>query len=260
MDDIVKKELVETVASRIHEVRCDGELKAFYKRLAEALSAGVSVKDALERACLKGGKKRNEYWLDSAMTSLREVEFETGLQSFESFKKLVKKGFIEVKRFTSRILTNEEIKKAGINYKAETKEENILRPFGLLSNDSKKENIMGAISAVSVLEIYLKRGYTLEQLGSEELKDEIGTLIHADWMKRNKVNSNNEYLFVSYSKLDDWTKQQDLDIFKTLLNVVEKNPEKYAVSKEDGLSPINAEVYEQKVLSSKQNDNLGIHN
>ena len=59
-------------------------------------------------------------------------------------------------------------------------------------------------------------------LENSEIRNLIGVGIHTDWMKRNP-NHPNESLKVSYSELDDWTKQQDLTIFDALIKVVKKN-------------------------------------
>ena len=248
METKVRSELMMLSASKVHEAWCEGELKAFYGRMQENLKDGANVGAALRQACIKGGKKRNEIELDIGWLDGHGVSTYTALQTYDGFKALVDKGVIEVKRFTGRNLTKDEQKKAGTNYNPETQEENILRPFSALSIDSQKENVSAAVSAVTVYEAFLKRGATVEQLKQEDMREAIGTLIHADWMRRNPKTASNSYLYVPYAELGDWEKQQDLDVFFAMLEIVESNPEKYFVDKEFGLTPINVKGVEENVL------------
>ena len=282
MTEEAKKELVEEAASKVHTAWCKGELKGFHKRFLEAVENErkeyeakirseaenefmltihgdmMGSGKALQTACFKGDKRRNVARLSEDAYGQNWIWAK--MQTFEGFLELIGGGYITVQRFTARNLTEEEIKVAGENYNPKTKEENILRGFKYLSADSKRENIQAAIGAVKVYEEYLKRGYTIEQLRSPEMREEIGKLIHADWMSRNKINSSNAHLFVSFDELDDWTKQQDLDVFYALLDIAEKNPEKYAVDRVEGLKPIDANAYEDSVMYVTNNDEYWLRN
>ena len=274
MEKEIRKELAEMAAASVHEAWCMGELKGFHQRYLAAVEAeskqkseedefmsyvlGVDSRGALDKACFKGDKKRNEVSLSDKAYGQNWIWAK--MSTLEGFLSLIADGYIKVKRFTRRDLTQEEIQAAGKNYNPQTKEENILRPFKRLSAASKEENMSAAIGAVKIYEEYLRRGYTVEQLRSPELRDEIGTLIHADWMQRNKINKGNEHLFVPYAELDDWTKQQDLDVFYAMLEVVEKNPERYAVERVDGLRPLNAKGVESEILSIRDNDDYWLRN
>ena len=100
---------------------------------------------ALKAACMKNGKPRNEVEIDAEYMALNEVSISKQIETFEGFKELVDAGYIVVKRFASRTLTAEEQVEAGSNYKTETKEENILRPFEELSAHSQDENLKAAV-------------------------------------------------------------------------------------------------------------------
>ena len=129
-------------------------------------------------------------------------------------------------------LAEEEIKKAGKNYK--NGEENILRDFRQLSSASKKENLEAAIGAYNVYEKLSKAGISIDAMeNNPEIKNIIGVAIHTDWLKRN-VNHPDDSLKVSYDKLDSWTKQQDLTVFSALLGVVKANGNKYLVEPVSG--------------------------
>ncbi len=67
-------------------------------------------------------------------------------------------------------------------------------------------------------------------------------------MTHTGFTSANSYLFVSYDELDDWTKQQDLDVFKAVLDEINKKKEAYKVEREDGLPKIDSLAVEQAVL------------
>ncbi len=246
-----RQELCMKAAGRVHAAWCEGELKGFYNRFIDAYKEDVTPGQALHEACLKNGKPRNEIDLDTTWLMFHEVTTHNRLKSFEGFKELFNKGVIAVKRFTARELTEEEKKNAVFgNYKEETGEENILRPFEELSAASQKENLDAAKGAVAVLEEYFKRGFTVEQLMSKEMEAEIGTLIHADWMKRNKPTENNRYMFVAFDKLDDWTKQQDLDVFFAMLEEYSMEPKKYEVPREEGLEPLDIAKAEKEALDA----------
>lgn len=218
-----KEKLIIEVAALVHEDWCKQELEAFYNRTKKIYMSGdKSIKDALNGACYKGDTKRNEIFIDVPFMVGNETFSDNCLDSFDSFIKLIKLGGLEVKRFTTRNLTDEEIKireKLG-DYKSESKEENILVDFKLLSKDSQKENLDAAISAYAVFEDMLNAGISLDEMyNSPEIRNQIGIGIHTDWLKRNP-NHSNDSLKVPYSELDDWTKQQDLTVFDALLKVV----------------------------------------
>lgn len=247
-----KNELIINAASKVHEAWCEGELRAFYNRFVEALKTEKTPGLALGKACYKGDRKRNEAEvLDADFLSSHPAFVSRHLETFEGFKHLINKGWLAVKRFTKRSVTKEEQERLGDDYNKETQEENILKPFYDLSADSQKENLQAAMGAAYVYEEYMKRGATLEQFETEEAKKAVGTLIHASWMSRNERTETNKHLFIPYSELDDWTKQQDLDVFNALLEEVKKNPEKYAVEKEEGKFALCPEARETQILDEK---------
>lgn len=243
-----RDKLAMKAASKVHEAWCDGELRAFHKRLLEAIKTSGSYNEAFDKACMKGGKRRNEFEIDRNWVILNPVTFANRLQTYEGFKELFDKGYITIKRFTARELTAEEQERAGSDYNPQTKEENILRPFEELSAASQAENLAAAQGAVYVYEECLKRGATLEELASGENQDTIGTLIHADWMSRNAKNDNNSYLFVPFAELDDWTKGQDLDVFMATLEVASADKDAYAVEVEPGLPLLDPAAAEKAAL------------
>lgn len=247
-----RQELVMEAAAKVHEAWCRGELQAFYGRFVAEKQNGASIQDALQSACNKNGKPRNEVELDTKWLNEHTSVVNKALETFENFMSLLDCEVVVVKRFTKRTLTDEEQKRMGSgNYKADSQEENILRPFKKLSADSQKENLEAAKGALSVYEEYAKRGATLDELSSPENKKDIGTLIHADWMRRNELTDANKHLFVPYEELDDWTKQQDLDVFDALIQEVQKTPEKYSVEVEQDLKNISPEAIEKSVLDAK---------
>ncbi len=248
-----RDQLVIDVATKVYEVWCKGELRAFYERFNAVMENGAQRPgNALGEACNKNGKTRNAIELDTDWLMEYTSTVTDALKTFEGFMKLFESEAIVVKRFTKRTLTEEEQKRAGKgNYRAETQEENILRPFQKLSADSQRENLEAAKGAVYVYEEYAKRGTTLEQFSSEEVKRAVGTLIHADWMRRNERTEANKHLFVPYKELDEWTKQQDLDVFNALITEVKKNKNKYAVAKEEGLMELHPDAQEEAILDLK---------
>ena len=242
MNEQTKQELAMKAAAKVHAAWCEGELKAFHKRLVAALEEGKTVAEAMEQACFKGDKRRNGFELHGEIDASK-------LTTFEGFMEQIKSGEIEVMRFTGRTLTEAEQAKAGKHYV--NGQENILRPFEELSAASQAENLSAAVGAVAVYEEYAKRGATLEMLLSKEAQRPIGMLIHADWMERNPVTENNSYLFVKFDSLDDWTKGQDLDVFYAALGVIMEDPAKYAVAKEDNLPDLNPTARENAVIEAK---------
>lgn len=253
-----KEDLIIEAASVVYEDWCEQEYLAFFKRAREAYIKGESVSTALNLACYKGEQKRNE--VSIALNDMFDAEATMGmgyfdpnmntniLSSFEYFMTFVKASTIKIKRFTKRNLTMEEQLENSLSgdYKVETGEENILRPFRSLSADSKIENLDAAIGAYNVFETFSKAGISVAQMEiDEKLRNLIGVAIHVDWLKRNKEHPNSS-LKVAYSELDDWTKQQDLTVFNALLSVVKAN--NISIGKVDGYTLPDYLVEEQIVL------------
>lgn len=245
-----KEQLIIAAAARVHAAWCEEELKAFYGRLTNEMKLGGNVDEMLTNAGIKNGKVRNLVSINR--TNIFSDEWiKAQLSTFEGFKKLIEDGVIKVERFVSRELTKEEIAKAGEDYNATTKQENILRPFEKLSASSQTENLQAAESAVAVYEEMSKCNVGLEQLTSGKFKTEIGVKIHADWMRRNASrNEDSPELFVEYAALDEWVKGQDLTVFNAMLEEVKLNKEKYEVKGEKNQKFNSNDVYaeEQEVL------------
>ena len=221
-----KEDLIIEAASLVHEDWCNQELEAFFNRAKKIYIEGEkNISKALYGACYKNNVKRNELDIDISFMVGHETMAAQCLDDFDSFMRLVKIGAIEIKRFTSRNLTDEE-KKVNLNtgdYKEETNEENILRDFSSLSAASKIENLQAAISAYTVFEQLSKLGINIgEMVNNPNVRNVIGIGIHTDWLKRN-LDHPNESLKVPYSELDDWTKQQDLTVFDAMIKVVKKH-------------------------------------
>ena len=236
-------------ASKVHEDWCNQELFGFFWRLQDTLKKSETPGLALGAACYKGEQKRNEIVLDIPYMQSYDTTFKNVVNNgdFDQFKsQFVDRGNIEVMRFAKRSLTDEEIRKAGNNYR--NGEENILRPFKELSADSKKENLEAAIGACNVYEEMCKAGVSIEEMEvNTEIRNMIGIAIHADWLKRN-MNHPNESLKVPYAELDSWTQQQDLTVFGALLDVVKKNKNLYFINKEEGFVLPDYEAEERKIL------------
>lgn len=249
MEQNLSEELIISAAAQVHEDWCNQELKAFFGRAQEARKVTNSPGDALRQACYKGDQKRNEVDLDVGYLVGHETYASRCLDDFEVFKSLVDSTAIEVKRFANRDLTPEEAAKAGTNYK--DGQENILRPFIELSSDSKKENLEAAIGAFNVYVQMSQAGISIEQMKNDpEMQGLIGVAIHTDWLKRNMDHPNDE-LKVPYSDLDEWTQQQDLTVFNALLNVVEKNKDRFAVAPVEGVSLPDYQEEERSLLGQK---------
>lgn len=241
-----KEQLINNAAARVHAAWCEEELKAYYSRYLEARKT-TDVKTALEQACLKNGQKRNEVEINlSKNFTIKSLEQK--LLTFKSFLQTCKEGrVLSVKRYTTRTLTTAEQKAAGKNYI--DGQENILRPFEHLSSASKQENLSAAIDAAAVYIELAKRGATLSKLRRDKFKEIIGTLIHADWIKRNSSSvSSRPELFVPYDKLDSWVAGQDLTVFYALLDEVEANPKLYEVKVEKDLPSIDHFAEERAAL------------
>lgn len=237
MDKNLSEDLIMQAASSVHADWCIQELKAFYERAKVAYQEIGNPGEALRKACFKGDQKRNEVIIDGPYLNFHVTLASKIFDSFEDFMKAFDVGAIDVKRFVKRNLTSEEKRHqtyGEYNYKEETGEENILRPFARLSADSKKENLEAAQGAYNVYVQMSKAGISIEDmLNNPEIRDTIGVAIHTDWLKRN-MDHPNESLKVPYSQLDEWTKNQDLVVFDALLGVVKKNLEQYKVMSEEG--------------------------
>lgn len=246
MDQNLKEELIIEAASKVHEDWCNEELKAFFNRGSQIFDKTNNIRKSLEEACFKNGQRRNELEFDAPYLVSHDVLAGSCLTDFNSLKRLITVGAIEVKKFARRELTEEEIKKAGKNYK--NGEENILRDFRQLSSASKKENLEAAIGAYNVYEKLSKASISIDAMeNNPEIKNIIGVAIHTDWLKRN-VNHPDDSLKVSYDKLDSWTKQQDLTVFSALLGVVKANGNKYLVEPVSGEKIPNYFDEEQELL------------
>lgn len=244
-----REELIVKAASKVHEDWCMSEYRAFFERGQQALKNGAPrVREALEQACFKGEQKRNEVYFDTELLVRSNATAQSCLDDFDIFMTVVGYGGFEVARFAKRTLTPEEQTKAGIHYKKETGEENILRPFLKLSADSKKENLDAAIGAFNVYEELSKAGISIEQMQSDsEILGIIGVAIHADWLKRN-MDHPNDSLKVPYDQLDSWTQQQDITVFNALLSIVKEKREKYAIAPVEGYELPDYVAMEQEVL------------
>lgn len=74
------------------------ELKEFYDRFSKAYSSDSSAPGkALSAACYKDGKEVCKIWLDGAWFNLNSTKASRDIASFEGFKGLVEKGYIEVR-------------------------------------------------------------------------------------------------------------------------------------------------------------------
>lgn len=242
MEKYEKEELIIEAASKVHEDWCNEELFAFFWRLQEFKN--LKPGDAINSACYKNGKKRNDVVFDYGYIAGHELFMEERLFSddFKKFKYIVGRCF-DIKRFVKRNLTKSEIDRASFKGNYRDGEENILVPFKELSDDSKKENLEAAIGAFNVYEQMSFAGISLEEMKMDSyIREMIGVAIHADWLSRN-MNHPNESLKVPYEQLDLWTQKQDLVVFDALLDIVIKNGEKYFV---DMVEEYDLPDYEQK--------------
>lgn len=66
---------------------------------------------------------------------------------------------------------------------------------------------------------------------SAEKKNEIGTYIHANWMARNldSLSESTKHIFVAYDEVEESKKQLYLDVFHTLMQIVEAEYDIYAI-------------------------------
>ena len=244
MDENVMKELEMEAASKVHADWCMSELRAYFDRAQTEYQGNLSA--AYYKACFKNGKPRNEVEFDTPFLIAHSVLADESIKSFENFMKLFNIGAINVKRFTKRTLTEEEIAKAGKNYK--DGEENILRSFDELSHASQEENLSAAIGAVKVFTELAKAGVTIDEMKKNaEMRHSIGVAIHLDWLKRNQ-NHPNDSLKVPYDELDEWTQQQDLTVFDAILDVVMQQPTKYVIAQVDGAIVPDYEELERQMF------------
>ena len=251
MNQDTKEDLVISSASKVHQDWCDEELKGFWGRAAEAKKSNLNSGDALREACLKNGKVRNEVIIDVPQINSYGSEAENIFSDFNAFKSMINAGAIEVKRFTGRDLTPEEISERLRTGDYKDGQENILRDFLKLSTASKKENLDAAIGAANVYVQLSEAGITIEQMkNNPEIRNLIGVAIHADWLIRN-MDHPNDSLKVPYNALDDWTKGQDLTVFDALLSKVNDNYDKYSVNPVPGIEIPDYQEMEKNALNNK---------
>jgi hypothetical protein len=236
-DDIIKETLSYVLGAKLHEAWCEEELHAFFLRAQEHAKT-QNPGEAIRKACYKGEDKRNEVEIDAAWLSAHGALASECLTDFETFKKVVSGGGIDVKRFTKRSLTKEEIERAGSNYV--DGKENILRPFHELSSASQKDNLEAARVAVALV---YDKAMNSEIITPEEL-EQMGSIIHEEWLKRNPwvydpVYGNPKQA-LPYDKLDDSEKDKDKAHIRPAVMIVQE----YA----NGLIDIN-EVRNQYGLS-----------
>lgn len=208
MDDaVVKDALSYALGADLHEEWCNQELYAFFLRAQQEFAKCKRYGQALEQACYKGGEKRNEVEVDTGWLVGHETMAELCLTDFHIFKQLFDKGVIEVKRFTKRTLTSEEIARSGRNYV--DGKENILRGFSALSSASQADNLEAARVVIGLVYDKAMAG---EPITDEEL-EQMGSVIHEEWLKRNSwvydPNYGNPKLAVPYEQLSPEEQEKD---------------------------------------------------
>ena len=250
------EELIVLIASKMHEDYCEDEYNDYFERLVQIKKEGniTTLGDILRQACFDNDVKRNEVTLDIAWLQMHEILANAMFSDYNVFKTVIKGGGIELKDFAIRDLIEEEIiemQKTG-DYRVETKEENILRPFIKLSSDSKKENLAAALGAFSVYEDLSKAGISIEEMETDpKIRNIIGIAIHTDWLKRN-LDHEDESIKIPYSDLTEQAKEQDLTVFGALLHVVKKDMSRYKINPEPNHQIQNYEELEKEVLSNKK--------
>ena len=206
-DETIKTALSYSLGADLHENWCDQELKAFYERFQNELATASSYEEALQKACYKGKDKRNEVIINTNYFTENNINVPLAMRDYTEFKKLVDAGIINVKRFTKRNLTPEEIARMGNDYV--DGKENILRKFSEISTSSQEDNLEAA--KVAINDVYDKT-IAGEPFTSEEI-EEMGAHIHNEWLKRNSwvfdPNYGNPSLAVPYDKLS--REEQDKD-------------------------------------------------
>lgn len=176
---VVKNALSYSLGEDLHNNWCNQELYSFFLRFQQNYNKSKNPGQALGEACYIDGKKRNEVEVDTDYIVNHPTQADELLKSFEVFKNLFTAGIIEVKRFTKRTLTEDEIKKSGDNYIDGM--ENILRPFNQISSQSKYDNLEAARVAI---EMVFDKTMAGEQISHEE-SEEMASTIHDEWLKRN---------------------------------------------------------------------------
>lgn len=250
-----KEELIIEIASEVHNDYCEDEFRDFFARMQGLKEKGITnPRELLELSCFDGEKRRNEIVLDEVWLQFHETTAMRMFDDYDTFKKVFKEGPCVLKDFAIRELTEEEIKELVTegnfrDYKIETSEENILRPFIQLSQDSKKENLSAALGAYEVYENLAKAGITIEQMETDPtIRNLIGIAIHTDWLKRN-MDHENSTLLIPYNDLDLQAKEQDLTVFGALLDVVKRNGNKYKIDRVEGHQIPDYQALEVEVLS-----------
>lgn len=198
-DEIIKEALSYSLGSDLHEAWCEQELHTFFERAQQEYSKVNNYGEAIGRACFKGDDKRNEVELDVQWLVGHETLASQCLTDFNVFKQLFSKGIIEVKRFTKRNLTDEEISKCGNNYN--DGKENILRSFSEISSASQKDNLEAARVAINLVYDKVINGESITPVEQEKM----GAIIHDEWLKRNSWVFDQNYgkpeLAVPYDQL-----------------------------------------------------------
>lgn len=206
-EKVVKEALSYSLASDLHAEWCSQELRAFFLRAQEEFAKTQNYGQALRQACYKGDTKRNEVEIDTGWLVGHETIAKKCLEDFEIFKSLFIKGVIEVKRFTKRNLSSEEIKEAGNNYV--DGKENILRSFNKISSSSQKDNLEAARVAINLTYDKMMTG----EIITDDMLEEMGSFVHEEWLKRNQwvfdPNYGNQSLAVPYEKLTEEEKDKD---------------------------------------------------
>jgi len=251
----IKEKLIIEVATEMHSSYCEDELRDFFTRMKKIKSESFFKEESkiLEAACFVNGKRRNDIILDTEWLQFNSLKAIQMFTDYKVFKELFNNGIIEIKDFVPRSLTEIEIreKQEKGDYKTETGEENILRPFIVLSQASKKENIDGALGAYQVYEDLAMAGVTIEQMEKDyKIRNLIGIAIHTDWLQRN-MNHENDNLKIPYNFLEKQGQEQDLTVFDALLKVVKVNGDKYMISPVQNHQIKDYIALEQEVLSSK---------
>lgn len=255
MNSESKNELINKVASLLHKKNSEAVLKEFHSRYLKMAETVADPMKALVQACFVGNNKQSEVYVDSDWAEINGHNARYELRYFDKFKELVEDKIIEIQSYAKRNLTlAERFRASSEDYREDTKEENILRPFNKLSADSKKEYLQLAITAVNIYEEYAKRGAVLAQYAGKKATEAVGTLLHAAWMKTTEKTAENANLFVPYDKLDNATKNQELEVFRMLVKEVEADEQKYAVNQVEDLEPINPKQVENAVLTTKNPD------
>ena len=208
-DELIKESLSYDLGADLHEAWCNQELYAFFLRAQQEFSKTNDYDQALRQACYKGEDKRNEVEIDTEWLNSNEQTASQCLTDFNVFKDLFDKGIIQVKRFTKRSLTPEEISRAGNDYV--DGKENILRSFSQISSASQMDNLEAAKVAIEQVYDKVMAG---ESITDEEL-ERMASVIHEEWLNRNSwvydPNYGNPSLAVPYEELSKEEQDKDKD-------------------------------------------------